>query len=200
MDFAKQKLWASVFYVLVSACHDPLCIAMYTYVCYVCLAWFINTHSKYPLANPLLDVLHSHLNQVFSTFGQILYVLRMFNILQFHYSYKIVSNSCWQSWGGDTSTSTPLTPKPPNPLRTTSRRQTPPLPPSPSVAWSPSSCVNSSFLYLLQVRSWMINLGKPILFSADDLGEIQTRPKSSTKTCFWQNWLPSRSTPVWTTP
>ena len=153
MDFAKQKLWASMFYVLVSACHDPLCIAMYTYVCYVCLAWFINTHSKYPLANPLLDVLHSHLNQVFSTFDQILYVLRMFNILQFHYSYKIESNSCWQSWGGDTSSGTPLTPKPPNPLRATSRRQTPPLPPSPSVAWSPSSCVNSSFFYLLQVRS-----------------------------------------------
>ena len=158
MGFAKQKSWASK-YVLCSCwwmsrlSSYALIRTHYTYVCYVCLAWFINTHSKYPLANPLLDVLHSHLNQVFSTFDQILYVLRMFNILQFHYSYKIESNSCWQSWGGDTSSGTPLTPKPPNPLRTTSRRQTPPLPPSPSVAWSPSSCVNSSFFYLLQVRS-----------------------------------------------
>ena len=116
-------------------------------------------------------------------------------LLQFCYSYNIVSNSCWQSWEGDTSSSSPLTPKPPNPLRATSRRQTPPLPPSPSVAWAPSSCVKSSFFYLLQVRSWIINFVKPILFSilfergpVMTFGVTQTRPKHSTKTFFWQNY------------
>ena len=153
--FMRTKIMS--FYVLCS-CYSA---------CHVCMLCVFSLIHKYTLQIPPCLPIHFWMYSIviLTKFSRPLTRFCMYSVhsvlLQFRYSYKIVSNSCWQSWGGDTSTSTPLTPKPPNPLRTTSRRQTPPLPPSPSVAWAPSSCVNSSFFYLLQVRSWIINLGKP---------------------------------------
>ena len=168
----------------------------YVHVCMLCVFSLIH---KYILQIPPCLPIHFWMYSIviLTKFSRPLTRFCMYSVhsvlLQFRYSYKIVSNSCWQSWGGDTSTSPPLTPKPPNPLRATSRRQTPPLPPSPSVAWAPSSCVNSSFFYLLQVRSWIINVSTPLLFSVlfepgvvMTFGDTQTRPKHSTKIYLWK--------------